>query len=267
MGMITEVGIRNVHCVAAALQLAPVFASPAFRQIDPLPLAFLDDARIRAWRTVKRLPKDSSFLFDMMLRLHQIGLATSEDWHDEVDPRALSNLYFEALQNVAAIQADEPWNGTVAAGPQGRETALMYKVFSIGMALFIWGSIRHARIRVGLSSTRYTIGSVHGRLKILLEGPGKYHAWPRGKSLEPVLATLLYGAESCDYHDPWRPWFMDGLRTTTEMLKIKSLDEFRKVLKSYPSTDGYQAAESEVWREIAGGSISGMPNFLFSGPQ
>jgi hypothetical protein len=103
MKMFTKSCARNVHCVAAALQLAPVFACPTFSQMDPLPLAFLDDARIRAWRTVKRLPKDSSFLFEMMLRLHQIGLAASDDWYDEVDPRALSNLCFEALQNVAAL--------------------------------------------------------------------------------------------------------------------------------------------------------------------
>jgi hypothetical protein len=61
---------------------------------------------------------------------------------------------------------------------------------------------------------------------------------------------------------------MDALRTAIDMSKIKTIDEFRKVLKSYPLTDGYKAADEELWGEIAaGGGISGAPNLVFSGPQ
>ena len=230
-------------------------------------MAFLDDARIRAWRTIKRLPKNSSFLFDTVLRLHQVGLGTSEDWYDEVDQRALSNVYFEALHNVAAIQFEEAWNATVTSGPQGREIVLMYRVFAIGMAVFIWGSIRQARKRFGLAVTQYTCDPVFMRLRGLLEGPGRYHAWPRGKSLEPVLATLMYCVESCDYHDAWRGWLMDALRTAVDMMKIKNVEEFRKILNAYPSTDGYKEALDDLWAEIITGNIVATPNLMFSGPQ
>ncbi|KAF2204522.1 hypothetical protein GQ43DRAFT_437840 [Delitschia confertaspora ATCC 74209] len=257
----------NAYCVAAALQLSPIFPPPIYGRVDPFPLAFLDDARIRAWRTIKKLPKDSSFLFDSIIRLHQIGLATSKDWYSDVDQGALSNLYFEALQNVCTIQIDEPWNSTAAGGSQGQETALMFKVFSIGMAMFIWGTIRHVMKRLGHTVIQYTYNNAFTRLKGLLEGPGGYHAWPRGKSLEPVLATLVYCLDSCEHHHPWRVWFMNASQKSVDMMNIKSAEKLRKILRNYPSSDEYEVAADRLWREISTSGFAAVPDIGFSGSQ
>jgi hypothetical protein len=231
-----------------------------FSGVKAFPLAFLDDAQIRAWRTVKRFPKDSSFVFDIVVRLHHLGLATSSEWYGEVDQRALSNLYFEAMYNVLAFQHQEIWTASLPSGTQGQEAAIMFRVWAAGLPLFIWATIRHVRTRLGLMVTRNDHELVLARIRDALEAAGGHHSWPRGKKLEPVLASLVYGIESCDLSSPWRPWAIGTLRRVVEMLKLRSIDEFRKALDFFPSTEEYSYMAAGLWAEISpGGSQVGTP--------
>ncbi|KAF2179218.1 hypothetical protein K469DRAFT_716492 [Zopfia rhizophila CBS 207.26] len=256
----------TAYRVSAALRLPPIFPIPRFLNVGPSPLAFLDDAQIRAWRTVKRFPKDSSFVFDIVVRLHQLGLATSAEWYGEMDQRALSNMYFEALECTVVAQLDEPWSATIAAGAQRQEAATMFKIWAAGLPVFVCGTIRHVRSRLGMIIVERRIcDPLLARVRDLLDSLGGYHAWPRGKNLEPVLATLFYCVESCESIDAWRPWCMDALRKVVEMLKIKSVDEFKKVLDHFPSTNEYRNAADEIWREMTqGGSAASTPSLTFS---
>jgi hypothetical protein len=227
-------------------------------------LAFLDEAQIRAWRTVKRFPKNNPFVFDVMARLQQLGLATSSEWYKDIDQRALSNLYFDSLQAVVALQIDEPWNATIASGAQGQEAVMMFKVWTAGLPLFIWATARHVRNRLGLRVTRCTYDPLFSRIRGLLEGSGGYHAWPRGKSLEPVMTTLFYCVESCDFGNPWRTWCIDTLRKVTEILKLKTVDDFRKALAVFPSTEDFNSFADELWVEMIHGSAASTPSLTFS---
>jgi hypothetical protein len=254
----------TAYCLSGALHLRPIFPAPQFPNISALPLAFLDDAQIRAWRTVKRFPKNNPFVFDSSTRLQQLGLATSSEWYNEIDQRALSNLYFESLQNVVAVQVDEPWNATIASGAQGQEAAMMFKIWTAGLPLFVWATTRHVRTRLGLRVTRCTYDPLFSRIRGMLEGSGGYHAWPRGKSLEPVMVTLFYCVESCDFGNPWRVWCMDTLRKVAEILKLKTVDEFRKALDVFPSTEEYKIFADELWVEMIHGSAASTPSLTFS---
>lgn len=207
-------------------------------------------------------------MFDVVVRLHQLGLATSSEWYNEVDQRALSNLYFEALQTVVSVELEEPWNANLPSGPSGHEAATMFRVWSAGLPLFVWATIRHVRTRLGLMVARSNQDPVLARIRDSLEGSGGYHSWPRGKSLEPVLATLFYGVECCEYTSPWRAWALDTMRKAVEMLKLKSSDEFKKVLEFFPGTPEYRAAADEVWQEMFSGSATvGTPSLTFSALQ
>ena len=235
-----------------------------FPEPRPSPLAFHDDAQIRAWRTVKRFPKNTSFVFDLVLRFHQLGLATSSEWCNDIDQRALSNLYFETIHNAVMVPLEEPWNATLASGIQGQEAKTMFKVWAAGLPLFVWATSRHAKARMGLSSPRTRYDPIFARIRALLEGTGGYHAWPRGKSLEPMLATLFYAVESCEYGDTWRPWCVDTLRKVIELLKLKAVEEFRKALEFFPSTDSFRATADDVWNEIMRGNVASTSNLAFS---
>jgi hypothetical protein len=217
----------------------------------PFTLPFLDNAQLGAWRTVKRFPKNSAFVFDVVVRLHQIGLATSPDWNERVDQRHVSNLYFEALENVLSILRVEPWRTSIPHGNPGREAATMFKVWSIGLPLYIWTTVRHMRTRLGLTITRFDYESLYSRVRETLEGTGGYHAWPRGKGLEPVLATLFYCIESCEVGSSWKIWFIDVIRKVVEMLKLKSAEDFRKTLEFFPSTLEYKAIMATLWQEVS----------------
>jgi hypothetical protein len=230
----------------------------------PSPLAFHDDAQIRAWRTVKRFPKNNSFIFELVLRFHQLGLASSSEWCNEIDQRALSNLYFEAMHSAVVVPLEEPWNTTLASGAQGQEAATMFKVWTAGLPLFVWATARHARGKRGTTVPRTRYNPIFARIRALLEGTGGYHAWPRGKALEPMLATLFYAVESCEYGDLWRPWCVDTLRRIAELLKLKSVTDFRKVLDFFPSTDVFKDISEDVWNELMHGNVASMPGMPLS---
>jgi len=213
---------------------------------------------------VKRFPKNNPFVFDVVNRLHQLSLATSPEWYNTIDQRGLSNLYFETLQAVISIQLDEPWNETIPGGSQGQEAALMFQVWMAGLSLFIWGTVRQVRVRLGQALTRCICDPLFARVKDLLEGTGSYHAWPRGKSLEPVMATLFYGVESCDFSSPWRNWCVESLSKVTEILKLKSAEEFSKALDNFPSTEGYKEAAGKLWVEMKSGGGRNPPTLTLS---
>lgn len=230
--------------------MRPNFPAPQFQNVGAFPLAFLDDAQIRAWRTVKRFPKNNPFIFDIVVRLQQLGLATSSEWYTNIDQRALSNLYFGSLQTAVAVQIDEPWNATITSGAQGQEGAMMFKVWTAGLPLFIWATTRHVRTRLGLRVTRCTYDPLFSRIRGMLEGSGGYHAWPRGKGLEPVMVTLFYCVESCGSGNPWRTWCIDTLRKVMEILKLKSVEGFRKTLDLFPSTEEFKFFAEDLWMEM-----------------
>jgi len=253
-------GTRTAYSLAATLRLPSQFPPSIFPDSRPCPLAFHDDAQIRAWRTVKRFPKDTSFVFDLVLRFHQLGLASSSEWCNEVDQRALSNLYFETMHSAVVVTLNAPWNGTLANGIQGREAAIMFKVWTAGLPLFIWATARHAKAQRGIIVPRTRYDPIFARIRALLEDTGGYHTWPRGKTLEPMLATLFYAVEACEYGDIWRPWCVDALRRIAELSKIKAVEEFRKALEFFPSTDAFRATVDNVWNEM-------MHTLPFSGMQ
>ena len=168
----------------------------------PFNLAFQDDAQIRAWRTVKRFPKNASFVFDVVMRLHQLSLGTSPEWADKVDKCSLSNLYFEVMHSAMLVQLEEPWQEQLQSGTQGQEADIMYKIWAAGLPLFASATLRQLRTRQGINMMRHYHGPIFGRIQAILDGQGGYHAWPRGRNLEPILATLFYAAEACTWGRP-----------------------------------------------------------------
>ncbi|KAF2690328.1 hypothetical protein K458DRAFT_102141 [Lentithecium fluviatile CBS 122367] len=250
--------------LAATLRMPPRFPISLFPEFRPFPLAFHDDAQIRAWRTVKRFPKDTSFVFDLVLRFHQLGLATSVEWYNDIDQRSLSNLYFEAMHSAVLVPLEEPWNETLPGGVQGQEAATMFKVWAAGLPLFVWATARHTKAQSGTSLPRSRYDPIFVRIRGLLESDGGYHAWPRKKSLEPVMATLFYVVESCEYGDPWRLWCVDTLRKVAELLKLKGVEDFQKALEFFPSTDVFRAVSGDLWSEMMHGSVASTPSLTLS---
>ena len=241
---------RTGYGIAGALRLPPQFPPPLFDAALSFPLAFLDDAQIRAWRTAKRFPKNCGFVFDIAVRLHQLGLASSQEYHDEIDQRTLSNVYFEAMHHALALQVDEPWRQTLIKGAQAQESSLMFQTWAAGLPLFIWGTSRHIRRRRGLAASGELDNPIFARLQRILESTGGYQGWPRGKSLEPMLVTLFYALEACDFFSPWRHWLLDTTRKVVEMLKLTRAEEFKKVLEYFPLSPDYRIAADHIWTEI-----------------
>lgn len=236
----------------------------------PFSLAFQDEVQIRAWRTVKRFPKNTSFLFDVVVQLHQLGFAEASEWTHRIDACTISNSYFEAMRSAMLLQTEKPWTGQLQSGIQGQEAAVMFQVWAAGLPIFVDAALRHLRFRHRVQSPRYYHGPIFERIQGILEGEGGYHGWPRGRNLEPVLTTLFYALESCSWDDPWRMWCVDTLRRVVNLLKLRSAKEFRKVLDFFPSTEVHQGMADAVWTELTHEVVLGStPTYIVRefGPQ
>lgn len=236
--------------LGAELLLPPALPLPLYPNPMPFSLAFQDDAKIRAWRTIKRFPNNSSFVYDVVVRLHQLALAVHSDWIDKVDSCALSNLYFEASHSAILVQLEEPWSEHLPSGIQGRETAIMFKVWAAGLPIFVSTALRHLRCRYGILASHHYHGPIFDRVQAMLEKDGGCHAWPRGRNLEPVLATLFYALEACAWDNPWRIWCVNTMRTVINLLKLNNAKEFKKALDFFPITEIHQEIVDSVWTEM-----------------
>ncbi|KAJ4359838.1 uncharacterized protein N0V89_000394 [Didymosphaeria variabile] len=184
----------------------------------------------------------------------------SSDWTDKVDKSALSNLYFEVMHSAMLLQLEEPWQGQLPSGIQGQEANTMFKIWAAGMPIFVSAALRQLRSRQGINMMRYYHGPIFGRIQAVLDEHGGYHAWPRGRNLEPILATLFYALEACTWDDPWRTWCLDTMGKTVNILKLKNAKEFKKVLDFFPTTDRYQDLIEDVWAQIRHASVPSTPS-------
>lgn len=203
---------------------------------------------------MKKLPKNSPFMYDIVLRLHQIGLSSTSEWRAEVDKQSVSNLYFEAQHRLLIMQSEQPWLASDAATPLAPENVLLYKAFTMAAQLFLWASMRHAQFcddRSNLSISTGSGGLLFGRIKAALEIEGGYSSWARGKCLETVAWILFVCVESCPSVSPDWVWFLGELRRVLSSVRIRRIEEFRKVMQTFPSTDTFRDAEDKVWRAMA----------------
>ncbi|KAF2020527.1 hypothetical protein BU24DRAFT_487127 [Aaosphaeria arxii CBS 175.79] len=252
----------TTYSLSIPLSLPPVWPPTLYPDAEALPLAFLDEAQLRSWKTMKRFPKDSPFIFDVVIRLHQLNLATSSDWHGKLDSKTLSNLYFETMYAALAVEADERWIEFHATHSGDYGTVTMMKVWALGAPGFIWATLRHAKVRLGSSAPSCDFEPVYARLKDLLEGVDESSAWPRGKNLEVVLATLFYSLEACGPANSWRTWLIGAVRRGVEGLRIKDVDAFKKILRAFPCSDEHMAAADRIWGELYSGEIATAAAFV-----
>jgi len=225
----------------------PTFPPPLYPETRALSLAFSDDAQLNAWRTVKRFPRNNTFAYDVVVRLHRLSLATSSEWHERLDPRVLSNLYFEAMHEALFVTKEEPWTAALPKGLKGVELTTMFRAWAASLPLFVWATTRHLRVRFCIDTPWFGHEIIISRIQKLLDDPG---IWPRGKTLEPVLVALFYCIEACDLDSTSRPWILQTIRKLTGTLKLAGPDEFKKILGSFPTTEDYRLMADEVWAEI-----------------
>lgn len=246
---------RTTYCLAAAFGAPPTFSPPLYLDSGGLSLAFFDDAQIRAWRTVKRFPKNTPFVYDVIIRLHRLGLATSPEWFNSVDHRTLSNLYLEAMYEVLSVSTEEPWKPALLKNSTEQDMVVMFKVWATGLPLFVWATTRHVKSRLQSPIQWPRKELILTRIKGLLEEHEDSPCWPRGKCLEPILASMFYCVEACDPEDLfWRPWAIQILHKVISMLKIKTHEEFKKTLEFFPMTEEYRFTAESIWGEIMYGA-------------
>ncbi|XPS78634.1 hypothetical protein M3J09_010644 [Ascochyta lentis] len=238
------------YCVAGARGTNPTFTPPLFLESGALSMSFCEDARMKAWRTVKRFHNSPAFVYDVAVRLHRLALATSTEWCERIDQQTLSNLHFEAMSQALLVSVEEPWTMEFPKSTWGQEMSTIFRVWAAGLPLFVWAIVRQARSRLGLTVPWSGHHFIFSRIHQALKSGGGIAAWMHSRSLEPVLASLFYCVESCDSADPWRQWSVQMLRAVAQKLDIREVEGFTKRLESFPSTEQYQLAANQIWKEL-----------------
>jgi len=214
-------------------------------------LAFSDDAQLAAWRSAKRFPKNNTFVYDVMVGLQTLRLASSSEWHTKVESRKISNFQLQAMSQALAIAKEEPWTAILPGGARGAEMTTMFRVWSTALPLLIWSTTRQLRSQQCIDTPWTGHGPIISHIQELLGGADNVCIWPRGKCLEPVLVSLLYCVEACESNSVMRPWMLETVRKVTTMLKLEQLEDFRKTLEFFPMTEGHRMIIEGVWTELS----------------
>lgn len=237
--------------VATALQQKPIFPCPTSPEARPFPLAMVDESSLRAWRTLKKLPKDSSFLYEIIFRMHQIGLSYDAEWQLQIDRAMVNNVYFELQHIILTMLFDKSWPQlTVAKYP---EILALYNAFLMASQVFMWASIRHVRYYDKTRDAKIKTGSsglLFGRVKAALNLDNTYGIWTKGKQLDALLWILFICIESCHLMAVERSWFLSEIRKVLGLLKVAKKEEFTKQLAAFPLTHELHNAAEGLWREI-----------------
>lgn len=209
--------------VATALQQKPIFPCPTSPEARPFPLAMVDESSLRAWHTLKKLPKDSSFLYEIILLMHQIELSYDAEWKLQID---------------------------VTKYP---EILALYNAFLMASQVFMWASIRHVRYYDKTRDAKVKTGSsglLFGRVKAALDLDNTYGIWTKGKQLDALLWILFICIESCPLMAVERSWFLSEIKKALGLLKVAKKEEFTEKLAAFPLTHGLHNAAEGLWREI-----------------
>jgi hypothetical protein len=211
----------------------------------------VDESSLCAWRTLKKLPKDSSFLYEIILRMHQIELSYDAEWKLQIDRAMVSNVYFELQHIILTMLFDKPWPQlTVAKYP---EILALYNAFLMASQVFVWASIRHVRYYDKTRDAKIKTGSgglLFGRIKAALDLNNTYGIWTKGKQLDALLWILFICIESCPLMAVERSWFLSEIRKALGLLKVAKKEEFTEKLAAFPLTHGLHNAAEGLWREI-----------------
>ncbi|KAF2812301.1 uncharacterized protein BDZ99DRAFT_264432 [Mytilinidion resinicola] len=240
--------------VSMVLEAPPSFPCPMFPSTRPFPLALTDDSSIRAWRTLKKMPKSSSFLYDLVLRLHQIGLATTSEFREDVNMQAVSNAYFESQHRLLLLNVEQPWMGKEGPVVRVPELEALYQVFDHAAQLFLCTTLRHVHTgdeRWSVKANASLIRLIFSRIRAALSVESNYNVWARRRCLDPMVWVLVVCIESCGNVMPDRGWFLAELRKVLGIMKVKRIEEFRKTLAAFPATDGLQRVERGIWDSVS----------------
>ncbi|KAF2493520.1 hypothetical protein BU16DRAFT_82091 [Lophium mytilinum] len=240
--------------VSIVLQAPPSFPCPMYPSTRPFPLALTDDSSIRAWRTLKKFPKNSSFLYDVVLRLHQIGLATTSEFRDDVDMQAVSNAYFESQHRLLLLGIEQPWMGKEGPVDRVPELEALFQVFDHAAQIYLMTTLRHVGTggeRWSLRAKACLIGLVLSRIRAALSVENNYNVWTRRRCLDPMVWVLVVCIESCGNVMPERGWFLAELRKVLGIMKLKRIEEFRKTLAAFPTTDGLERVSRGIWDGVS----------------
>lgn len=237
--------------VATALQQKPIFPCPTSPEARPFPLAMVDESSLRAWHTLKKLPKDSSFLYEIILLMHQIELSYDAEWKLQIDCAMVNNVYFELQHIILTMLFDKPWPQlTVTKYP---EILALYNAFLMASQVFMWASIRHVRYYDKTRDAKVKTGSsglLFGRVKAALDLDNTYGIWTKGKQLDALLWILFICIESCPLMAVERSWFLSEIKKALGLLKVAKKEEFTEKLAAFPLTHGLHNAAEGLWREI-----------------
>jgi len=202
------------------------------------PEALLLEAARSAPTSILSIPTHGFEIYNILHRIHRLGLAVSPPWFGKVDRVAVSNTLHDAeydmimLSMKLAAEEDGPYSEPNIA------SALL-----VASQLFLYAALR--MIPVSSRSCEVFVG----RLIVALNREDLFEAWAEQCSLEALLWVVCMGLLVAS--DKSRSWLQQQMEETVQLLQIRDYDDMEDILKNYAWSNLCSTRIGGVWNEVS----------------
>jgi len=223
---------------------ATIMREMPFYHLEPsinsdYPEELLLEAARSAPTSILSIPTHGFEIYNILHRIHRLGLAVSPPWLGNVDSVAVSNTLHEAEYDMIVLSAR-----LAAEGDGPDEESNIASALLVGSQLFLYAALR--MIPLGSRSCKILLG----RLIVSLTRDDLFEAWAEQCSLEALLWVICMGLlVALDENSKIR--LQQYVKESVELLRVTDYDDLEDILKNYAWSSLCRTRIEQVWNEIS----------------
>lgn len=212
-----------------------------FYHVEPsISADFPDELLLEAARSaptsILNIPSHGFEIYNILHRIHRLGLAVSEPWSGNVSRIAVSNTLHEAEYDTLALSAK--------FGEGRSEEVDVAHALLLASQIFLYSALR----LIPLAAR--TCDIFLRRLMAALDKEELLETWTEQCSLEALLWTVSMGLMVAE-GKPARLWLQERMEVLVELLQVADFEDLESILRNYAWSDYCRVQIRPVWEVVA----------------
>lgn len=215
-----------------------------FYRVEPsitadFPEELLLEAAKSAPTSILNIPSHGFEIYNILHRIHLLGLAISYPWLGNVSRIAVSNTLHEADYDMLALSAQ-----LTAEGETNRTETNVAECLLFASQIFLYSALRLIPLETRTCQTFLQ------RLMTALERENLLEAWREQCSLEALLWTVCMGLITAA-GKPAQLWLRVRMEELVHLLQVADFEDLEGILKNYAWSDYCVLRIKPIWNELA----------------
>ena len=188
------------------------------------------------------IPAYSFEMYDILYRLHCLGISTSRPWAANVDPLAFSNMLYDVEYDMLLLSAK--------LAPDGDDSicsdeSYVASVLLVSGQLFLLIALRM------LPLASRTCAILQQRLADALDRDDLFAVWTDQCPIEALLWAISIGVLVASSGSACMELLKKHMEEAVRLLQLTNCDDLERILKCYAWSDHCSIHFERAWNEIS----------------